>query len=252
MPWIPEFFSAPVLERVQSQAADVRAAEPVPYFAGVMSGETDALVRSFAGDPELHHPLRGRVRGRRGFEEFVRRTNEWLTERSGVIGDVDRLITPSRGIEQTMLTIDGDLGRVDVPVAIAADRGEAGRILELRIYYSEYQRALAAGDAEAIVATFEPDAYFREPAGGAYVHRGREELLALYRLFFSNGGGVGLEHCTLTDDGRSCALEYNVVQWGRAQLRPEAGLAVYARGATGKLASARIYDDSDPPLDTGP
>ena len=29
----------------------------------------------------------------------------------------------------------------------------------------EYQAALAAGDAERIVATFEPDGCFREPAG---------------------------------------------------------------------------------------
>jgi hypothetical protein len=31
-------------------------------------------------------------------------------------------------------------------------------------------------------------------------------------------------------------------------LPPEAGLAVYVRGTTGRLASARIYDDADPPL----
>ena len=39
-----------------------------------------------------------------------------------------------------------------------------------------------------------------------------------------------------------------MVQWGRTELPPEAGLAVYVRGSTGKLASVRIYDDADPPL----
>jgi hypothetical protein len=29
---------------------------------------------------------------------------------------------------------------------------------------------------------------------------------------------------------------------------PEAGIAVYVRGDSGKLAAARIYDDADPPL----
>jgi hypothetical protein len=58
MPWIPELFSAPVLERFLRHAvADARAVAPVPYFAGVTSGETDALVGSFAGESELHHPL---------------------------------------------------------------------------------------------------------------------------------------------------------------------------------------------------
>ena len=82
---------------------------------------------------------------------------------------------------------------------------------------------------------------------GRALHPGRDELLALYRRFFSNGGGIGLEYCALTDDGHACALEYNVVRWGRTELSPEPGLAVYARGKSGKLASARIYDDSDPP-----
>jgi hypothetical protein len=275
MPWLPELFSAPVLERLR-EAVDARAAAPVPYFAGVMSGETDALVGSFAGEPELHHPIRGRVTGRRAFERFVTDTNTWLTARNGVVGGVERIITPRRGIEETVLTLDGDQGRIELPIAIAADRDEDARIIELRVYYSswpltgrhanrppvlqpdhdlqepdvvgEYQRALAAGDLEAAVAAFEADAYVREPAGPAYVHRGRDELVALYELFFSNGGGIPLEHCAVTDDGRSCALEYNVVRWGRTDLPPQAGVAVYVRGSTGKLAAARIYDDADPPL----
>jgi hypothetical protein len=189
---------------------------------------------------------------------------------------VERVLTPGRTIEETVMVLDGDLGRVEVPVAVAADRNDDGRIIELRVYWSmwpltgehhhrppllepdpdlrhpdvigDYQRALAAGDAEAIVATLEPDAYVREPAGSAYVHRGRDELIALYQRFFSNGGGIRLAHCTITDDGRACALEYNLLRWGRTELSPEAGLAVYTRGSSGKLTSARIYDDIEPPL----
>jgi hypothetical protein len=112
----------------------------------------------------------------------------------------------------------------------------------------EYQRALAAGDLEGVLAAFEPDAHVREPAGGPYVHRGADELRALFTTFFSNGGGIPLEHCTVTDDGRTCALEYNVVAWGRTALPPQAGVAVYVRGDSGALAAARIYDDADPPL----
>ena len=58
MPWMPELFSAPALERVMEQRRREELAA-VPYFAGLMAGETDALVRSFAGEPELHHPVRG-------------------------------------------------------------------------------------------------------------------------------------------------------------------------------------------------
>ncbi len=275
MPWIPEMFSAPMLERLDRQA-HTRAATPVPYFEGVRSGETDALLRSFAGEPEVHHPIRGRVKGRRAFVRFVAETNAWLTERNVVIEHVDHVITPRRGVEEVVLALDGEDGRIQLPVVVVADRDEDVRILELRVYYStwpltgrhanrppllqpdsgilesdvvgEHQRGLAAGDPRAVVATFEPDGYVRESAGAACVHRGHDELLALYEMFFSNGGGIPLEHCTVTDDGRACAVEYNVVSWGRTELLPGAGLAVYVRGSTGRLAGARIYDDIEPPL----
>ena len=65
---------------------------------------------------------------------------------------------------------------------------------------------------------------------------------------FSNDGGIPLEHCALIDDKGVCALEYNVVRWGQTELSPEAGVAVYARGQSGKLAAVRIYDDVAPPL----
>jgi hypothetical protein len=31
-------------------------------------------------------------------------------------------------------------------------------------------------------------------------------------------------------------------------MSPQAGVAAYVRGESGKLAAARIYDDTDPPL----
>jgi SnoaL-like domain len=113
---------------------------------------------------------------------------------------------------------------------------------------AEYQRALSAGDVDAITATFEPDASAREPAGGQYIHTGRDGLRAFNEQLFATDGGIPLEHCGLVDTGRACALEYNVVRWGKTELPPEAGVAVYVRGQSGKLAAARIYDDTDPPL----
>ena len=52
MPWVPELFSAPVLERLQEKWQRERL-EAVPFFDGLMSGERDALVDSFAGEPEV-------------------------------------------------------------------------------------------------------------------------------------------------------------------------------------------------------
>jgi hypothetical protein len=273
MPWVPELFSAPVVERLEEQHH--QELRTVPFFDGLLTGEVDALVGSFNGEPQLHHPFRGRIRGQRAFEAYVADTNEWLRRNNVVVEDVYRLVGEPRGLGEAVLHLDGEDGQVDLPVAIIAEKSE-GRIDEIRLYYSswalggrhvrtppvlqvdpelresdvvgEYQDALAAGDVDAIVATFEPDGYAREPAGGEHVHRGTDALRAFYELLFSNGGGIPLEHCAVTDDGRACALEYNVVRWGTTDLPPQAGVAVYFRGQSGKLEAARIYDDVDPPL----
>ncbi len=112
-----------------------------------------------------------------------------------------------------------------------------------------YQRALAAGDASAIVATFEPDGCFREPAGPQYRVCGTSDLRTFYARFFSAGGGIVLEHCTATEDGVRTALEFNAVRWGDVALPPQAGIAVYERGATGHIAHARVYDDVEGPVE---
>jgi hypothetical protein len=274
MPWAPELFSAPALERLEEKGRHELLR--VPYFDGLMAGEVDALAKSFAAVPELHDPVRGRVKGTRAFEAFVSETSSWLRRHNVSVEDVEHIITERHGFEEVLLHLDGQNGRIDLPVAIVADFRPDGGIDELRIYFSnwplagrhahrppvlqpdpelresdvvgDYQSALAAGDVDAIEAAFEPDGYAREPAGGEHVHRGRDGLRSFYEWLFSNGGGIPLEHCSAIDDGRSCALEYNVVRWGTTEMAPAAGFAVYTRGPSGRLAAARIYDDTDPPL----
>ena len=275
MPFMPELFSG----RALAQFYDKRRRdelEAVPYFDGLMAGEPDALVGSFAAEPELHDPVRGRVKGTRAFGAFVIETNAWIARRKVTVETVAHVVTEQHGFEEVLLHLDGETGRVELPVAIVADREPDGHIDELRIYFSswgltrrhanrppllqrdpelrapdivsEHQAALAAGDVDAIVAAFEPQGYAREPAGRQYLHTGPDGLRSFYRRSFSNDGGIPLEHCALIDDKRTCALEYNVVRWGQTELAPEAGVAVYARGQSGKLTAVRIYDDVDPPL----
>ena len=274
MPWVPELFSARVLEQLKEKGRWDEAGT-VPFFDGLMAGEPDALIKSFAGEPELHHPIRGRIKGTRAFEAYVTEMDAWL-KRTVSVEDIEHVVTDRRGFGEMVLHLEGETGQVDLPVAIVSDRDANGRIDELRMYFSswpltgshanrppllqpdselrmsdvvaEYQRALSAGDVDAIVSTFDPGGYAREPAGGEHTHTGTDGLHAFYELLFSNGGGIQLEHCAVVDDWHACALEYNVVRWGETKLRPEAGVAVYVRGQSGKLAAARIYDDCDPPI----
>ena len=99
---------------------------------------------------------------------------------------------------------------------------------------------------DGILAAYEPDATTREPSGGSYTYRGAETIRKIYTMMFQDGG-IGLEFCTATDDSVACAIEYNALRWGKTEMPPQAGIAVYVRGASGRLAAARIYDDVEPP-----
>jgi SnoaL-like domain len=269
MPFLPELFSAPALAHIEERR-HARLTE-VPFFDGLMTGEIDALAGSFAGEPELHQPVRGRIKGASAFARFVTDTTTWMAERSVTVEDVGSILTSTRGVEEFVLHVDGDAGRIELPMALAADLDPDIRMIELRIYFSrwplsgvrgvrppllqpdpelqapdvvgEYHRALAAGDVDAVVAAFEPDGSVREPAGGAGTHRGTDELRAFYEQLVSDGGGIPLELCAMADDGRACALEYNLVAPGQATAPPGAGIAVHVRGDGGRLAAVRIYDD---------
>jgi hypothetical protein len=227
----------------------------VPFYDGILQASPEDLAGSWASGPWLDDPRVGRIADRAGFEEWAIATRGWL--------------------EEVAIDLSVDAERRELPVAIAADHTSGGRLTAIRIYHSlwpltgehrirqpmlegdpglegpdvvgDYQRALAAGDLEAALDAYEDDAIVREPAGGPYVYRGKESLRRIYKLQFANGGGIPLERCQITDDGAACALEYNVVRWGVADLPPQAGLAVYGRGRTGKLAFGRIYDDAAPP-----
>jgi hypothetical protein len=272
---MPEVFTAPIAEaRRQREAAS--ANDAVPYYEGIMANQPDALVRSFAAQPVVDDPRVGYVEGVSRLRAFVTGTAEWLGERDAVVDNVALTRSLTRTVEEVVVHLLGDHGgRVELPVAIVSDRNPDRTLKAIRVYHSmwpltgrhtvrpallpedpslhaegtpgEYQRALAEGNLGGIVAIFEPDGYAREPSGRAYLHRGAEALREFYVHLFANGGGIPLEHCTLTDDGVRCAIEYNCVRWGVTDIPPQAGVAVYERVSSELLSAARIYDDVEPP-----
>jgi hypothetical protein len=275
MPWMPEIFSSPIAETLLAHEVE-SANDAIPYYEGIMAGQPAALVRSFAGEPVLDDPRVGYVEGGRQLRAFAIGTAGWLRERDAVAENVALTSTPTRTVEEVVLhLLADDSGRVELPVAIVSDRNLDRMVKAIRVYHSmwpltgghrvrepllppdpnivvpdvvgEYQRALAAGDLEAVLATYEEDAYAREPSGGEYVYRGKEKLREVYSAQFANGGGIPLEYCTLTDDGVRCAIEFNAVRWGVTDMPPQAGVAVYKRGNSGLLSGGRIYDDVEPP-----
>ena len=240
------------------------------YLGRLISGDTAAVLAAFAGEPAIDDPVGGRVRGAAAVARFVEERHQWLASRSARFEAIRTTRTDGRTVFEAVLRLATEGGAIDLPIAVVADRAPGERMTALRVYHSswplegrhhlrapllpvdpgvhptdvvaEYQRALAVGDVDAAVSAFEPDGSFREPSGGPWVHRGREEVRRFMTAIL-RGGGIGLEHCTLTDDGVAAAIEFNAVRFGRQAIAPQAGLAVYERAPTGRLRAARIYDD---------
>jgi SnoaL-like domain len=246
-------------------------AEPISaYLPLLVEGRPQAFVGIFTRNPVISDPRAGQIEGWEAVEQFAEESCNWLEQRKArvVSGRVTR--DASRSVAECVLVLEGEEdGLVELPVALVGDR-HGDRLAQVRVYHSmwplegrhqvrppllpertdlalppvvrRYQDALAAGVLDDVLELFEPDGYAREPAGGEHVHRGRDGLARLYGSLFEVGG-IPLEHCTATDDGTCTALEYNVVSWGGRVLEPQAGVACYERGPSGKLVAARIYDD---------
>jgi hypothetical protein len=207
VPWLPELFTAPALARIWEDERR-RELALVPFFAGILTGEVGAILDSFAGEPELYHPVRGRIKGAAAFERYVTETRAWLEARAGSSEDVGFVIHGGRGVEESLLRFDGTA----LPVAIASDHDDKGLVTEQRMYFT-------TGAARPPVLQADPG--IRVPDVAA------EHLR-----------GLAVELCAVTDDGRACAVELNFT--GAA---PRAALAVCERG----LAAARIYGDAGSP-----
>lgn len=243
------------------------------YLELLVVGRVEEIAALFVDDPLVDDPLVGRVRGAAELARLVRHGHGWLDEAAATVEPLAETCTESRAVAEATLALALDGGDVELPVCVVADLADGGATA-LRVYHSTwplsgahalrpqllpgrelvlpppvdaYQAALAVGDVDAVVACFEPDGAFREPAGAGYRHAGRDALARGYAGLFAAGGGIPLVHCSVTDDGARCAVEYAVVRWGPVDVPPQAGVAVYERGASGLLREARVYDDLDPP-----
>ena len=272
MTWFPEIGQVIHEAAHLGQLAHLQAAE-----AALHSGDPSRLLEAFPGGVRIDDPRSGRVEGTASLTEFCKTSDRWLREHDGRPRPIAVTNGRTRVVGEFDLALTSDGRESVLPVAVVVEPDVSRRSVWIRIYHSqwpllghhvvrapllardpsvvesdvvgEYQAALAAGDAARITATFEPDGCFREPAGPQFRRCGTDVLREFFTLFFSAGGGIMLEHCTVTEDGVRTALEFNAVRWGGHDLPRQAGIAVYERGASGRLREARVYDDVEGPVE---
>lgn len=239
------------------------------YLQLVYEGRIDDLAALFAGEASINDPLHGQAEGRDALIQFTAQASAWLKERTAAFEKIRTTHIADRTVVEWLVKLHQQRKAIDLPVAVVGDHPD-GLLKQIRVYHSlwpligahkirpaileaqghlplrdvvkQYQDALLAGDVETIVSTFEPNGYFREPAGNEHMHQGMAALREFMTGLF-NVGGIKLDHVTVTDDGNACAIEFNAVAFGANPLIPQAGVAVYERGTSGKLTAARIYDD---------
>jgi hypothetical protein len=240
------------------------------YIPLLIEGDERGLRDLFSGPPRVNDPYLGWVEESR-FDQFVENSHQGLQERSATVEHLATTATGGGATEECILHLVRSKDILSLPVAIASDTSPDARLDSIRIYHSmrpllgfhlvrapimpvlatlilpdvvgRYHDCLARGDLPGILELFAPEGQLREPGGAMAVHRGTAELRRFFALLFSNGGGLGLEHCAMADGGASCALESVLTTWGHTRRPHQAAAAVYERADTGLLAEVRMYDD---------
>lgn len=243
------------------------------FYQLLLAGDFVTILDAFAAEPRIDAPRTGAVVGYDAVQKFLEEERSWLVSRGASSGSVKDV-----KITKTGKRIVQEVGIVLPPVppkprphmfAVVADLTAEG-IRAMRLYYcygvisgnENFLRTSMLSAGKDLKTTLPP------------VVRAYTELIAaadfsVLELFAENGsvtgapsiaftgctmvrffaaalaekGGVPLQLATVTNDGKTCALEENLESWGTIQFeRSAAGLAVYDYSGD-KITAVRIYDD---------
>jgi hypothetical protein len=257
-------------------ASNVRGWLSEVYLPALVSAQAEQLVRRLGSRATVDDPIFGRTTGMPTLSHYLDQAASWMTARSAAFERVAFTTGSDRDVTEGTLAVTVEGKRVSVPVAVVAER-RPEREVEIRVYYSTkpihgtatvraplvprddeltvpppvaaHLQALGRGDLDALVGSFEDGATLRDPTGETHVKTAvGGAMRAFYEQLLAPGGGprgpgIDVLKGARADDGRTCALEYTIARLHGRDVPPQAGLAVYERGESGLLRSARLYHD---------
>jgi hypothetical protein len=243
------------------------------YLTVLKKEDIEALASLLDSNSTIYTPLDGLISGRDKIKKYIIKQKDWLNTKNARVEIFNIIDVKNRVVIELNIFYDKGEKTVELPFVIVLDI-ENNIIINIRIYHStwpttgkhsvikpllkpddnliepeiitEYMKGLKNADKDLVLSLFEEDAYVQEPSGSKYKHTGKSGRNNFYS-FALDKGGVSLKHCTATFDGRHFAVEYVFDEWGDKKFEPQAGIAIYEIGESGKLAAVRIYDDASPP-----
>jgi hypothetical protein len=242
------------------------------YFTVLKKEDIDNLSSLLDEECILYAPLDGLIKGRNYIKKYIIEQKEWLNSKKARVDVINTIDSNNRIVIEFVIFYDKQEKPIELPVSAVLDI-ENKSINSIRIYHSTwpitgkhivikpilqpeqldepdiismYMQGIKNADKDFVLSLFEENAYVQEPSGSKFRHHGKSGREKFYNFTFRRGG-VPLKHCTATYDGKHFAVEYIFDEWGDKKFEPQAGIAVYDIGESGKIAAVRIYDDASPP-----
>jgi len=174
----------------------------------------------------------------------------WLAQRKARCEPVRTVSGPDRAVVEAVLTLTVETREIRLPVAVAGEV-VGPKLRRVRVYHS---RVPLDGKLQPRSPILRPDASVRlvEPIATLHDALTRNDVTAAAACFadarqaqelLEIRAGVGIDLCTVIDDGAACAVEYNFVSRGEHPMPPQAALAVYERHWGAARRAARLYGE---------
>ena len=243
------------------------------YFTVLKKEDIDNLSSILNNESIMYTPFEGKIIGRNDIKNYFIIQKEWLNSKKAKIDVINTIDNNNRIVIEFVIFFNKQGKLIELPVVAVLDIDNSS-INSIRIYHSTwpltgkhtvikpilepeeildepdiismYMQGIKNADKEFVLSLFEEKAYVQEPSGSKFRHQGKAEREKFYS-FTLDKGGVHLKYCASTFDGKHFAVEYVFDEWGDKKFEPQAGIAIYEIGESGKIAAVRIYDDASPP-----